>query len=237
MKKIVIFILICNFISSCSNTNNELQEVNLKSLKKTNKQLETIIDIYSEDYYDISNIFGVDESYFKWENELKKIINQLSSDKEFEEYEKLIETLNKKRLDEITLDINKKLIYSEIGKEILINRILTAILEVLIDFLDAQKRSNFQVNSIKLSAVNYDIKYKDTINLDVELVYRNWFPNEKLIYDNDTIFIDSTSRNLNVFKLKVVKPDKGRNEILMPFSYTRWGREVVDTFPIYFNVY
>ncbi len=121
-------------------------------------------------------------------------------------------------------------------KEILINRILTANLEILLDCLDSQKRSNFQINAIKLSPINYDVQYEKNINLDVELIFRNWIPKEKIIYNHDTIRIDTTSRNKNIFRLKVSNPKKGLNKVVVPFYCSRWGKEFIDSIPVIFNV-
>lgn len=59
---------------------------------------------------------------------------------------------------------------------------------------------------------------------------------EKIIYNHDTIRIDSTSRNKNIFKLKVMNPKKGLNKVIVPFYYSRWGEEKIDSIPIIFNV-
>ncbi len=115
MKKMTFISAICILIISCSNSNNQ-QEVNINSLKQTNKQLKNIIDIYSKDYYNTENIFGVDESYFHWQDELNVFINQLSSEENFKGYDSLIETLKKWKLDKITMDIDEKLISTKIGK-------------------------------------------------------------------------------------------------------------------------
>lgn len=229
-------IAICILITSCSSNNNQQEEININNLKQTNKQLKKIINIYSKDYYNIENYLGVDESYFQWKDELNVFVNQLSSEESFKGYDSLIETLKKWKLDERTMNIDEKLISTKVGKEILVNRILTANLEVLLDCLDAQKKSNFQVNSIKLSPVNYDVKYEKNLNLDVELVFRNWIPKEMIIYNTDTIQIDTTSRNKNIFRLKVLNPKKGLNKVIVPFYCSRWGKEFIDSMPVIFNV-
>ncbi len=235
MKFLSVFVFfLVLFFMSCERKKQIEDSDIVYELKANNTELSLMISKYFEDVDAVKN-----RSFMKGDllTEFKKGSNWLNllktrnfEKKDFQDMKKWI--LKNDYNSEMSISNNFEFYKSEIGSEMLINKVLLIQFQILMYLGQSDMKSFFQLDNVGFDLKVDTVSKEKEINLKLETKFFSSINNHFIVFQNDTIFGED-----NVYNLIIQNPQKGENKVFISFNFCRWGKcDNFEKVPIVFYV-
>jgi hypothetical protein len=217
-KNFLAIVAMIIILYSCNHTSTKDYNNEIAYLKSSNKLLKNIVKNTYSQYVELSgnDIVIVKELVDSCGYIIKELEKNKIDSKKFSEIKEWLI----RKCDEDFSVIDYEIVKTEIGRQILVNKILSYELFLLSYFRKSQMMSFFQMDLVKFVPLQDTFAYAKNIQLEIETKYLCDDVRSKIIFQGDTIL-----DNENVFSINYSNPKKGENILIFPFIYKRWGEE------------